>query len=80
VPVLGITSDLHNARRLGLLRGVNALHVARTDSSDVMMDRVERELLRRGEVRPGDKVVFTLGLPLWKAGTTNTMKVVTLET
>ncbi len=78
VPVLGITSDLHNARRLGLLRGVSALHVTRTDSSDVMMDRVERELLQRGEVRPGEKVVFTLGLPLWKAGTTNTMKVVTL--
>lgn len=78
-PVLGVTSDLHNARRLGLLRGVDALRVSRTDSSDVMVDRVERQLLKREDLRPGDRVVITMGLPLWRTGTTNTMKVVTLK-
>lgn len=78
-PVLGVTTDLHNARRLGLLRGVDALRVPRLDSSDAMVEKVERQLLKRAGLRPGDRVVITLGLPLWRTGTTNTMKVVTLE-
>lgn len=77
-PVLGVTTDLHNARRLGLLRGVDALRVSRLDSSDAMVERIERQLFKREGLRPGDKVVITLGLPLWRTGTTNTMKVVTL--
>jgi pyruvate kinase len=76
IPVIGATTDLANANRLGLMRGVQALVMPRLEDSDAMVDSVEAELQERHELAPGDKVVITLGLPLWKTGNTNTMKVI----
>ena len=77
VPVLGATTDLSTARRMGLLRGVQAMVIPRFDATDEMVDAVERLLQERHDLAKGDRVVMTMGLPLWRTGTTNTMKVVT---
>jgi pyruvate kinase len=61
---------------MGLLRGVRTLLVDRRDSSDEMVEAVEALLRERHPLEAGDKVVMTLGLPLWRTGTTNTMKVI----
>jgi pyruvate kinase len=42
-----------------------------------MVEMVERMLQEQHSLVPGDQVVMTLGLPLWKSGNTNTMKVIT---
>jgi pyruvate kinase len=76
IPVIGATTDIANARRMGLMRGVQAKLIPRVESSDEMVASVEQFLIDHHDVAPGDKVVMTLGLPLWKTGTTNTMKVV----
>ena len=76
-PVIGATTDLANARRMGLLRGVQALVVPRLENSDEMVEAVEAMLQDRHALVAGDQVVMTLGLPLWKTGNTNTMKVIT---
>jgi len=76
IAVIGATTDLANANRMGLMRGVQALVMPRLEDSDAMVDSVEAELQERHELAPGDKVVITLGLPLWKTGNTNTMKVI----
>jgi pyruvate kinase len=73
IPVIGATTDPGNAHRMGLMRGVRALLMPRLEDSDAMVDSVEAEL---HDLAPGDKVVITLGLPLWKTGNTNTMKVI----
>jgi pyruvate kinase len=75
--VIGATTDLANARRMGLLRGVEPLVVTRLENSDEMVEMVERMLQEQHSLVPGDQVVMTLGLPLWKSGNTNTMKVIT---
>jgi pyruvate kinase len=76
IPVIGATTDLGNAHRMGLMRGVRALVMPRLEDSDAMVDSVEAELQEQQALAPGDKVVITLGLPLWKTGNTNTMKVI----
>ena len=76
IPVIGATTDLANARRLGLMRGVQALLIPKVETSDEMVDSVEAVLQEQHELVAGDKVVITLGLPLWKTGSTNTMKVI----
>ncbi len=75
IPVLGATTDLSSARRMGLLRGVKALIIPRVESSDEMVEALRELLLAHHELNPGDQIVMTMGLPLWKSGSTNTMKV-----
>ncbi|WLT30016.1 pyruvate kinase [Geothrix sp. PMB-07] len=76
-PVLGATPDELTARRMGLFRGVTALMIPRVASTDEMVELVRELLLSKREVGAFDRVVMTMGLPLWKSGTTNTMKVMT---
>jgi pyruvate kinase len=76
-PVLGATVDEVTARRMGLLRGVTALMIPRVSSTDEMVAVVRELLAAKHELVSLDRVVMTMGLPLWKTGSTNTMKVMT---
>ena len=60
---------------MGLLRGVKALIIPRVESTDEMVEALRELLLAQQELNPGDQIVMTMGLPLWKSGSTNTMKV-----
>ena len=75
IPVVGVTMDLGNARRMGLMRGVQSLLMPQAESADDAMASVEKALLAGFGAASGDKVVFTLGLPLYQEGATNTLKV-----
>ncbi|MCE1230151.1 MAG: pyruvate kinase [Firmicutes bacterium] len=74
-PVVGATTDPKNARRMSLLRGVRSLVVERTEHLSEMVASVEPVLKAEHDLKPGDRVVMTLGHPLWSAGSTNTMRV-----
>ena len=75
ISVLGATTDIASARCMGLLRGVKALIIPRVESTDEMVEALRELLLAQQELNPGDQIVMTMGLPLWKSGSTNTMKV-----
>jgi pyruvate kinase len=62
---------------MGILRGVTPLMIPRVDSTDDMVEAVRALLIAKHGAGPLDRVVMTMGLPLWKSGTTNTMKVMT---
>ena len=79
IPVVGATTDLTNARRMGLLRGVRALPITRQESTNATMASVEGDLKSLHALEPGDRVVMTFGLPLWLTGNTNTMRVIQYE-
>jgi len=79
IPVVGATTDLTNARRMGLLRGVRALPITRQESTNATMASVEGDLKNLHALEPGDRVVMTFGLPLWLTGNTNTMRVIQYE-
>lgn len=76
-PVLGATTDEATARLMALLRGVTSLLIPRVQSTDEMVEAVRDLLLSKHGLQAGDHVVMTMGLPLWKSGSTNTMKVMT---
>lgn len=74
-PVVGATTDLTNARRMGLLRGVSSMLVPKASHLSEMLASIEPQLKADHGLLPGDRVVITLGHPLWTAGSTNTMRV-----
>nr|WP_320133830.1 pyruvate kinase [uncultured Holophaga sp.] len=76
-PIFGATTNEGNARLMGLLRGVRSLIVPRTQHLSDMVASVEPLLREQGDIQPGDRVVMTVGHPLWTAGSTNTMRVTT---
>jgi pyruvate kinase len=76
-PILAATVDEHIGRLMGLLRGVTALVIPKVANTDEMVDVVRALLIAKHEARSLDRIVMTMGLPLWKTGTTNTMKVMT---
>jgi pyruvate kinase len=51
--------------------------IPRVQNTDEMVEAVRALLQAKHELLPGDHVVMTMGLPLWKSGSTNTMKVMT---
>jgi pyruvate kinase len=77
IPVLGLTTSLSNARRMGLLRGVTSLLVQKTVHMSEMVAQVGPLLRKEFGIEFGDRVVMTLGHPLWTTGTTNTLRVLT---
>ena len=77
IPVIGATTDMANARRMGLLRGVESLLIPRAKHFSEMLASIQPLLKNRKGLVPGDRVVMTLGHPLWTTGTTNMMRVET---
>ena len=75
VPVVGATTDLGNARRMSLLRGVQSLLIPRAEHMSEMLAFMEPKLRQLHGLQPGDRVVLTLGHPLWIAGSTHTLRV-----
>jgi pyruvate kinase len=76
-PILAATVDERIARLMGLLRGVTALLIPKVASTDEMVEVVHDLLVQKHGAVSHDRIVMTMGLPLWKTGTTNTMKVMT---
>lgn len=61
-------------RRLALYSGVTPLLFEGVDSTDLMIEHAEQNLLELGIVKPGDGVVIAAGIPPNQAATTNLMK------
>ncbi len=76
-PILAATVDLQIAKLMGLLRGVTALVIPKVADTDQMVEVVRELLIAQHGAKSTDRIVMTMGLPLWKTGTTNTMKVMT---
>jgi pyruvate kinase len=77
IPVIGATTDIGNARRMGLLRGVESLLLPRASHLSEMLASIQPLLKTRKGLESGDRVVMTLGHPLWTTRTTNMMRVET---
>ncbi len=78
-PILAITPDAQVARRLVLYWGVNAYVVPNPQSMDELLDKASRLAQELGVARKGDLIVITGGLPLGVSGSTNLLKVQTIQ-
>lgn len=73
--IIALSPDERTIRRLALYWGCQPSFVEQTDDIDEMFDIAVASALKTGQVASNDLVVITSGHPLWKAGTTNMIKV-----
>ena len=73
IPIVAYSSDERQTRRMGLLKGVTALHAPELAGGTLAAwnERVERDLLERGWAERGDPIVLMAGRPLGESGSTN---------
>lgn len=73
--IIALSPDERSIRRLTLFWGCKPSFVEHTDDIDVMFDIAVEYAQKTGQIAKDDLVVITSGHPLWKAGTTNMIKV-----
>jgi pyruvate kinase len=77
--ILAMTPDGVTCRRVILYWGVQPVLVTAPSSTSVLFDTASATARRLGLAKPGDLIVITGGIPLGLAGTTNLLKVHTIE-
>jgi pyruvate kinase len=75
VSILAFTPEEDTARQLAIIYGVLPILIQRGGSTDDMIARMERDVLERKLVEPGDRVVITSGQPIGVSGSTNLLKI-----
>ena len=75
VPVLAFTTDPATRNQLALTWGVQADLVPHVDTTDAMVEQVDREMRKRSDYAKGDTVIITAGSPPGVPGTTNLVRV-----
>jgi pyruvate kinase len=74
VPIYAFTSSEAVAQQLSIVYGVNAIVSQAAQSTDDMLQTMERVLVETGRVQPGDNIVFVAGQPVNLRGSTNMLK------
>ncbi|MEU6854931.1 pyruvate kinase [Actinacidiphila alni] len=74
-PVLAFTTDPATRNQLALTWGVECFVVEHVDTTDAMVELVDREMLKLSEYTNGDTVIITAGSPPGVPGTTNLVRV-----
>jgi len=77
--ILAATPDKKVFHQLSMVWGVNPMLVRRVDSVDVLFHIAIEEALSCRYIAQGDTVVLTAGIPLNTSGSTNMLKVQTVE-
>jgi pyruvate kinase len=78
-PIMGIVTEPEVARRLSLAWGVHAVVSADTRSMGDAVTRAAKFAKDEGFAKHGEAVVVAGGIPFGQAGTTNSLRVVTVK-
>lgn len=76
IPIVATTPVEATARRLALVWGVIPLRIKRQDTPEALAAAAVASAQEEGLVSPGERVVFTAGLPFSQPGTTNLLRVI----
>lgn len=74
-PIIAVTSEESVSRKLALVWGVTAQIGEKATTTDDMLEISVQESINSGQVKYGDTIVITAGVPVGESGTTNIMKV-----
>ncbi|HMB14674.1 MAG TPA: pyruvate kinase [Pelovirga sp.] len=80
LPIFAVTPTQQVRRHLALYRGVNSLRVDIEGDTEAQIAAVEKVVLEKELLKPGDVVVITMGSPVSAPGTTNLLKIHRLGT
>lgn len=79
-PVIAFTNQDKTSRAISLYRGVTAINIKKQLPSIDAMFAVASDILKKeGLAKKGDKLVIVAGQPIGRAGTTNILKVHSIE-
>lgn len=73
--IVVITDNESVQRRMNLVWGVQTIYTETFISTDESFKAIEQKLIERGMVQRDDVIVYTMGIPILKHGTTDTIKV-----
>ncbi len=79
IPILALTPSEKTYQQLALSHGVVPLRTQMQNDADELFAHVVQIARQSGYVKSGDRVVITAGLPLGESGSTNVVKVETVE-
>ncbi len=74
-PIIATTEDEGVMRRLALTWGVYTVKTSNVGSTDEIIDKSIDAVTKTSDLKPGDLVVITAGVPVGVSGTTNLIKV-----
>ncbi|MDN3510278.1 MAG: pyruvate kinase [Candidatus Jettenia sp. CY-1] len=73
--ILAVTTSLHTYRRLALVWGVTPIVTEPIQNTDDMMKKSIEAAKQAGYIKEGEMIAFTGGVPIWKPGSTNLLRV-----
>lgn len=73
--ILAVTTSLNTYRRLALVWGVIPIVTEPIQNTDDMMKKSIEAAKQAGYIKEGDMIAFTGGVPIWKPGSTNLLRV-----
>ncbi len=78
-PILVLTNKRESARRLALLWGAHCVHTADVSNTQEMVEKACRIAVQEGYAGIGDKLVITAGVPFGTPGTTNLLRIASVD-
>ncbi|HNR93169.1 MAG TPA: pyruvate kinase [Kiritimatiellia bacterium] len=78
-PVLALTPNARTCAQLALVWGIRPAMMPVAESADELAALARAAVMKSGLAESGQQIVVTAGLPLKQPGTTNMIRVVTLE-
>ncbi|MBP3193813.1 pyruvate kinase [Natronogracilivirga saccharolytica] len=79
VPVIAFTESVEVRRQLNLVWGVTSIQLDALFDTDTSVKRMEDYLKESGLITSGSRIVVAAGIPISKRGSTNMVKVSTIE-
>ena len=79
VPILVLTNKMETARRLALLWGAHCVNTADVQNTQEMVDKACRICIQEGFANLGESIVITAGVPFGTPGTTNLLRIATVQ-
>lgn len=78
-PIIAVSPSLESLRKLQLIRGVTTIFCACASTMDEQLDTTTNIVRQAGLVQNGDLIIITAGMPIGTMGSTNMLKVRTVE-
>ncbi|MNV55997.1 Pyruvate kinase [compost metagenome] len=74
-PIIAVTPNAEVLPKICLLSGVIPVLGSSVTTTDELFESSVENAVKTGMVDKGDTVVLCAGVPIWKAGTTNLIKI-----
>ena len=79
VPILSLSQKLETTRRLTLSYGVQPVHMVEINSFAETVEWATKLAHEKGLAKKGDRIVLTAGVPFGQSGSTNVLRIATVE-